>query len=196
MNFNNLLSGFLGAVIAVILAEVWRQILLAINRRKKRKIFVEYIKNVIRPGIANYINDANKVKSLIQTYPNENTIYGQHVFDMLPSLNSEIFKELGFNELYYITSDFKLHEITIDIYHCIDYLKSLMPLLAHQNFIDLCDAHFKEKGCITIDDLIAHASNCETIDDTKTHAIGNLNLHLSSATTSLENCDLLIKKLS
>jgi hypothetical protein len=86
---------------------------------------------------------------------------------MLPSLNADIFKELGFNELYFLTKDFDLHEKVINIYHCIDYLKATMPYESHRKFIDQCDAHFKEKGCETVDDIITHANDCETINDAK-----------------------------
>jgi hypothetical protein len=48
---DKLLSGFLGAVIALILSEAWRPGLVAWERKKKRNIFIAYIKNVIKPGL-------------------------------------------------------------------------------------------------------------------------------------------------
>ncbi|RZJ88111.1 MAG: hypothetical protein EOO20_14440 [Chryseobacterium sp.] len=195
MDINNLLSGFLGAVFALVLAEAWRLGLVAWERKKKRKIFVAYIKNVIKPGLRAYIKDTLALKTDIQTYPNHDTIYNHHKFDMLPSLNADIFKELGFNELYFLTKDFDLHEKVIDIYHCIDYLKATMPYESHQNFIDQCDAHFKEKGCKTVDDLIAHAKDCVTINDIKIVTDGNLNLRLDSAKSSLLSCETILERI-
>jgi len=195
MDFDNLLSGFLGAVLALVMAEGWRLYLIASERKKKKRIFVAYLSNVIKPGLEAYIKDTEYLKRHIDTYPSEATIYQHHKFDLLPSLNSDIFKEIGFNELYFLTSDFQLHEKAIDVYHCIDYLKAAMPMDNHQNFIDKCDAHFEKKGCKTVEDIIAHGSKCETITDAKLLAIGNLNLHLETANASLENCKELMVKI-
>ncbi len=84
MNLDNLLSGFLGAVVALIIAEGWRLYLIAIERKKKRRIFVAYLDNVIRPGLEAYIKDTEYLKCHIETYPNEATIYNHHKFDLLP----------------------------------------------------------------------------------------------------------------
>ena len=195
MDFDNLLSGILGAVLALIMTEVWRLYLITIERKKKKRIFVAYLANVIKPGLEAYIKDTEYLKCHIQTYPDETTIYNHHKFDLLPSLNSDIFKEIGFNELYLLTTDFRLHEKVIDVYHCIDYLKAAMPIDNHQNFIDQCDTHFKENDCRTVEDIIVHASDCLSITDYRSIAIGNLNLRLESANTSLENCRELMEKI-
>lgn len=196
-NLDNLLSGFLGAVAAVFLSEIWRLINLNRDRRKRRKILKDYLINIIRNGLVKYLIDIDKAINLLERFPylNEATLKSE-IFDHIPSLNSDTFREIGFNELYFISKSSLFHSKFIDLYHCIDFIKLYGAYAGHSEFISYCVAHFKEKKVKSREEMIKHIEDgCVSIRNKRDKIISNLKLRKNTATESLRLTNELIEKL-
>jgi hypothetical protein len=193
---SNLLSGFIGAIAAVMMPELIRIVNTQFDRRKKSRILLEYIRRTIIPGLEKYISDADIAIEAIGKHLTRPNLEINTTYDLLPSLNSAILKEIGFNDLYFLCQDYEVHYKIIDLYHCIDYLKEFTPIDAQDEFTSKCENHMKEKGIENEFQLISHVvGGCVSIKDYRKHAISNITLRKENALENLQNVAQIIKKL-
>lgn len=194
---SNLLSGFIGAIAAVLLPQIAKIFKTASDRRKKARILLEYINRTIIPGLEKYISDADLAVNAIQKHLTKLNLEINTTYDLLPSLNSAIFKEIGFNDLYFLCPDHEIHYKIIDLYHCIDYLKEFTPVDAQDKFIRKCEKHLKEKRMSSENLAVDHVvnDNCSTIKDFRSNAISNINLRKENAFENLQNLASITRNL-
>lgn len=167
MEISNLVSGMVGALVAVLFTELiklWQHHLKVL---RDRKTLINYISEVISPGIQRYILDLNQAKDEIRHYPVKNTAIQEHVYDSLPSLNSEILKGLDFKDLVYLVKGIKNHTLIIDMYHCIDYLKQQMGFDYVESYQNYARGHFERKGIETISQQLEHVKSCAGMNQAK-----------------------------
>jgi|GEM_PF-3605415 len=191
MELENLLSGMVGALVVVLFTELIKFWQNRLNIRKDRKTLINYIKEVIKPGIQQYILDLDKAKEEIRTYPFKSKVIQEHVYDSLPSLNSEILKGLDFKELIDLVKNIDNHALIIDIYHCIDYLKEQMGFDYVESYQEFARNHFERKGIEELSEQIDHVKTCEGMKQAKDVMIRRMNTKRSTAV----EVQLIIEKL-
>lgn len=189
---DNLLSGLLGAIIAVVLTEAFKLYFEIRKKRTQKKVLLKYLKDVLAPSLKIHLDNLVIAHDEIEAYPPLSI----NNYNANPILNSDIVKNIGFNDLYEITKDHVIHLSIIDLYHCIDFLKTRNGIFMSKNFLAECKEHYDLKNLVDLESRELHAKECLTIKDLKKKYMDEIDLKLGTTKATISTCNQIIFGLS
>lgn len=163
MDFGNLLSGFLGVLVGVLLTPLFSRMDYSYKMNRIRNTIINYLSAIAIPKCEKYISQAHRI---IDDF---SEMQGVANIDLMPMLNSELIKSFSFSDLrqslYYNKSFIDI----LDICYSIDYLVATTPADLHGEFVEFVEKHCNEKDIDTQLQILEHAKTCPTIIQTRDH---------------------------
>lgn len=194
MKLEILLSGLIGAVIAVFVAFLIKRITEARNQNKIKKSIIAYLEIIAIDKLNRYISDSQHTKKrLLSVEFNESE--PEYCYDYMPMLTSDYFKSIGNKVLFDVIKKQDDFILMLDLYYTIDFLKENMPIEYHKKFILKIENHFEIKGIVDYKSKIEHLNKCSYIGQLRYYLISDIDLKIQTANAALENISKLLEVL-
>ena len=194
---NNLLSGLVGGLIAVIFTSFLDRISNAIRLNRIRLTILDYLKHIGLDKTLQYAEDMEYVKqSILTTDEKEIHKKDKRSVDAMPMLTSELFKNFQPDELRQVCYNGKNYIMMLDIYYSIDFLKSYMPLDIYQKYLEKVNAHYEEKGLETGKEQLEHLKTCGVMKQFANEAANEASVKYQRATVTHQVIHDVIDKLN
>ena len=192
---DNLLSGFLGAVIALFIAALLTRLNSAFRINKIRKAVVIYYQNTGIIKLDVYIENIERCVKRIELFAN-GFFNNPEKYDYMPMLTSEIVKSYGHIDILRIAAhDSELYSRIVDTGYVIDFLKDHLPGKIMGDYLKAVTDHFQEEKIEKGEARIRHLKHCEYLNSVKESIISNLNGYSKTASDTKENMATVTDKL-
>ena len=188
MEVNNLISGIIGAVFALVLSSIYTRITNSSKLNKKRRTIVVYLELIAIPKCIKYIEDIKESLNFLDNLENKNDEiinYSIHL-DYMPMFNSDLLKSFNLDVLLQISYNKKTHYKLLEIPYTIDFLRNNMPHDIINDFKIIINEHLKSKN-VKSSEIYSHLDNCSFYKKNKSRVIDVLKLRLDTASGLLDN---------
>ena len=146
----NYLSLLIGSLIGILLSHFFIKISIALKLNNYRKLILRYNNEISIPKIETYIKDYKKAEFYILNYYSiviEKNNYNNKVvnnYDIMPMLNSEVYKSIPNEFLFRILKKDDYSKM-LNIIYSIEFLKANMPINLCTKFTVDIKNHLKEQ---------------------------------------------------
>ncbi|MDY3548491.1 hypothetical protein PG291_07745 [Riemerella anatipestifer] len=167
MNIENVISGFVGSIIGIIISGGFGRLTTAIKLNNYRNLILTYSNFILLKQTENYILDFEKAKYYATNYME--IAYGNLEFETkynaMPMLTNDIFKSIPNEYLFKVfLSKGYLYSNFIDIFYSIDFLKNNMPSNKISRFHEQIKEHLAYMKIEPIN-AVAHLRRCSTLNN-------------------------------